>query len=191
MKRKLDLNINNTFRSANLNFINFKDYGKINKNDMDYDVTKKYIIYADDINFNFLEQLCKDLYEYIIITSKPIPTYLLFDIGSNNNASILYNVKEFSDIDDLVDNITLCSKTVSCGLYYRVNSKISITDLFFNIYKLKYILDRIVIDCKSTNLKIQIYRYVYEVLARWRVQLWFNCTTEEEKYLDEHYEEFE
>ena len=102
MKRKLDLNINNTFRSANLNFINFKDYGKINKNDMDYDVTKKYIIYADDINFNFLEQLCKDLYEYIIITSKPISTYLLFDIGSNNNASILYNIKEFSDIESYV-----------------------------------------------------------------------------------------
>lgn len=191
MKRKLDLNINNTFRSANLNFINFKDYEKINKNNADYDVTKKYIIYADKINFSFLEKLCKDLYNYIIITSKPIPTYLLFDIGSNNGASILFDIKSFKDIDAFIDNIELCSKTISCGLYYRVNNKISITDLFFNIYKLKYIIDRIVIDCNSTNLKIQIYKYVYEILARWRVQLWFVCTPEEESYLDEHYEEFE
>lgn len=192
MKRKLNLNINNTFRSANINFLNDEDYIPYTRDNQEYDVEKSYIIYADKIQFNTLEKLCKELYNYIIVTKKPLPSYLLFDIGNNNGASILFQIEHWEDIEKFIKNIELCSKVVSCGVLYNVHKAINVTKLLFNIYKLKYIVDRLVINCKSTDLKLKIYHMVYEVLARWRIQLWFECSNEDEiEYLDTHYTEYE
>lgn len=188
MQLRKNLNINNTHSSGNLNpFVITDDYIIIDKHtkfsNFNFDSDKTYVFLYDEAPFCIFQKIVAEEYPHlIIITSKNLPKYLAVEIGSNHNASILYDLNKHN-AKYYLDNIKFFSEIMSTGFFMNFDFEAnSLNDILFNMYDVRYYIDRLCILGLNYNHNMQLYSEVHEILARWKTQLWL-----EAKDLDESY----
>lgn len=194
MQRTKRLNINNTFRSANLLLYNPKDYKSIMNDDCRIvDKEAKYAIFVDKLSFDKVLNLVKELDDFVIITEKPLPKLLLLEIGNNHKVTIIYKITNLDYLNDdkLYENVRFYNQVFTTGILFK-GKTLDVKRLLININKLKYILDRVYIYNKSLSLRMNAFHYMHEVLARWKMNLFINYLNDEEfEYIDKNYVKYE
>lgn len=211
MRKISNLNINNTYRSRNLNTMVSQDVKRLitrvsSKNEPQVLKDIKQERYARHYLIDESQKpLQKGTIEKIFQTKQPVSYYtrttvpyeLLLRLANIKNSSVVYQIhSEFTkeQIKNVQTASMLCKTVVSCPLLYPDGKA---KDILFSLWELRYILDRVVLTfpkLKTKQLenrkeyyhynknikryelfskyKLQYYRNLHEVLARWRIQLW-------------------
>lgn len=227
MRKVQALNINNSYRSLNLN--TRLAYSQVQKviqvtrlNEVELldqikngtlDKEARYILYHFHNGIGELDTLNTQLMELGVpisyYTNDVAPLHVLKGLANNSRGEVVYQLqKEFTP--EQVKNVhtasQLCRTTVDCPIIYPdIESK----SILFSMWDLRYLIDRIDLSFPALNTKqlrkqetkfytlspkdklfhlnqearLGYYIDLHEILARWKIQLWFICNTKEEMQL--------
>ena len=193
MRNVSRLNINNTFKSLNYNAYlehdnhvlhsgNTEELHKIeqlltNKNAVGY-------IFIMDSNISV--KMIKDSLgcgAYVKYLVNNLPASTLFDIGNNRNFEILYRYHENFTQEELI-NYDRARQVFRVGLYVSSKYTQDVVKFLFNINDTRFIIERAYIDFTINNTseydityKINFFKQVHEVLARWHIQCHLGCNS--------------
>lgn len=234
MRKIQALNINNSYRSLNLNTrLNYQYVQKIiqvtrlNEDKLEQqiedgtlDKEARYVLYHFDRGIGENDTLNAKLMKLNVpisyFTNSVAPLHIIKGLANNKRGEIVYQIaKEFTkeQVENVYTASQLCRTAITCPVVYP---DIKTRQILFSLWDLRYIVDRIDItypqisdsDRKNgradyyteynghvwglnNKYKLDYYIGLHEVLARWKIQLWLVCDSEDEtKYLEEQGEKY-
>lgn len=187
MRLRKQLNINNTFRSLNLNFwVEPKIY---DLEDAQVELDKdNYKIKAGHLYNSKISEIDPANKQKIYIeatedTNYMIPINDMTRIGSNRNSYYMYDINHIDYA--VIKNIDLASAVATTVIKVdNVNSKTNLGHMLFDLYNVKYIANEMFIsfeDLDDEQCVIDTFNYLHEILARWTIQLYLVVDTPERK----------
>lgn len=197
MRQIQNLNINNTYRSLNLNTTLGYDPNKVrkvtavNKQQILTDIKHKQ--YADRyilFHTRAARSLGEDdkLNRAILRTPRPVsyyttnvvPIHILLRLADKKDCEVVYNIaKEFTleQIKNIETANMLCRTVVSCPLVFP---DVNYRDILFSLWDLRYILDRVKLEFpdltkKQIGDRVNYYEYnkitqLYQLRKRYKYQ---------------------
>jgi hypothetical protein len=191
-----NLNINNTFRALNLNTYtepleekvirvtesNTRRIKRVLKENDGEGYT--FIIDADSSQPNIINAVYGSKGRINMMVNSMLPIPMLFAMGSNRRAQVIYKYHEGYSHDELVNMATVAEVVKTCVVVAADGESLpDVTKLLFNVNDLRYIIDRIYFNLEDTNTnkKLKLFKNSHEVLARWKIQLYIKCESEEER----------
>lgn len=191
-----NLNINNTFRALNLNtYIDPHEEKVVRVTQENEDKIRSILKENDGEGYLFIIDasssqpgIINDVYRskaYInIMVERVLPIPMLFALGSNRRAQVIYKYHEGYTREELTNMDTVSEVVKTCVMVTADGESIpNISKMLFNMNDLRYIIDRVYFNLEETSKqkKMKLFKGTHEVLARWKIQLYIKCKSEEER----------
>ena len=196
MRLVKNLNINNTFRALNLNTYVDPHEEKVvrvtqENGDKIRSILKEnegegylFIIDASSFQSEVINEVYRSKAYINMMVNHVLPIPMLFALGSNRRAQVIYKYHEGYTREELTNMDTVSEVVKTCVMVTADGENIpDISKMLFNMNDLRYIVDRVYFNLEETSKqqKLRLFKGTHEVLARWKIQLYIRCESEEER----------